>query len=95
VRHVLNNTYRDRRIIFLIRIVGGGVQLGPLSTSTTNWPTVPAPGVYEDGEFGGMMIVKENRSTRRKPAPVLLYPPQIPRDLIGREPKPPRWEASG
>jgi hypothetical protein len=33
--------------IFLIRIVRGGVQLGPLSTSATNWPAVPAPGDYE------------------------------------------------
>jgi hypothetical protein len=41
---------------FLITIVGGGVQLGPLSTSATNWPIVPAPGGYEDGEFGEMMI---------------------------------------
>jgi hypothetical protein len=48
-------------------MVGGGVQLGPLGTSATNWPTVPAPGDYEDGEFGGMMIGRGNRSTRRKP----------------------------
>jgi hypothetical protein len=58
----------------LSRIVGGGgggVQLGPLGTSATNWP---APGDYEDGEFGGMMIGKRNRSTRRKPAPVPFCP---------------------
>jgi hypothetical protein len=41
------------------------------------WPIVPAPGDYDDGEIGGM-IGRENRSTRRKPAPVLLSPPQIP-----------------
>jgi hypothetical protein len=28
---------------FLIRIVGGGVQLGPLSTSATCWSVVPVP----------------------------------------------------
>jgi hypothetical protein len=28
--------------ISLLRIVGGGVQLGPLGTSATNWPIVPA-----------------------------------------------------
>jgi hypothetical protein len=50
--------------------VGGGFQLGPLGTSATNWPIVPAPGDYEDGEFGGMMVGRENRSTRRKCAPV-------------------------
>jgi hypothetical protein len=33
------------------------------------------------GAFGGMKTVRENRSTRRKPAPVLLCPPQIPYDL--------------
>jgi hypothetical protein len=81
------------RPIVLIRIVGGGVQLGPLGTAATNWPIVPAPGHY-DREFGGMMIGRGNRSTRRKPALVLLCPPQIPYDLTGREPGTPRWEAS-
>jgi hypothetical protein len=28
--------------IFFHQIVGGGVQLGPLCTSATNWPIVPA-----------------------------------------------------
>jgi hypothetical protein len=74
--------------------MGGGVQLGPLGRSATNWPLVPAPGDYEDGEFGGMMIGGGNRSIRRKPAPVPLCPPQIPYDLTGRERGPPRWEAS-
>jgi hypothetical protein len=60
--------------------MGGGVQLGPLGTSVTNWPIVPAPADYEDGEFGGMMIGKGNRSTRRKSSPVPLCPPQIPHD---------------
>jgi hypothetical protein len=66
----------NRHNLSLIRLVGGGVQLGPLGTSATNWPTVPAPGDYEDGEFGGMMIGTGNRSTRRKLAPVPLCPPQ-------------------
>jgi hypothetical protein len=61
---------------FLIGIVGGGVQLGPLGTAATNRPTVPAPGDY-DGEIGGT-IGRGNRSTLRKPAPVLLCPPQTP-----------------
>jgi hypothetical protein len=39
---------------------------------------VPAPGDYDDGEIGGMVIGKGNRSTRRKPAPVPLCPPQTP-----------------
>jgi hypothetical protein len=48
------------RFSFLILIVGYGVQLGPLGKSATNWPIVPAPGYYEDGEFGGMMIGRGN-----------------------------------
>jgi hypothetical protein len=39
-------------IFFLIRLVGGGVQLGPLGTAATDWPIVPAPGDYDDGKFG-------------------------------------------
>jgi hypothetical protein len=33
------------------------------------------------GALGGMRIGRGNRSTRRKPAPVPLCPPQIPHDL--------------
>jgi hypothetical protein len=33
--------------------------LGPLGTSATEWPIVPAPGDYDDGEFGGMKIGRE------------------------------------
>jgi hypothetical protein len=73
--------------------VGGGVQLGPLSTAATNRPIVPAAGDYYDGgEIGGMMVGRGNRSTRRKPALVPLCPPQTPHALPGREPGPPRWE---
>jgi hypothetical protein len=57
--------------------VGGGVQLGPLGTVATNRLIVPAAGDYDDGEIGGM-IGRGNRSTWRKPAPVLLCPPQTP-----------------
>jgi hypothetical protein len=57
---------------------GGGVQLGPFGTADTNRPIMPAPGDYDDGELGGMMIGKGNRSTRRKPAPVPPCPPQTP-----------------
>jgi hypothetical protein len=64
-------------LIFLIGIVGGGVQLGPLGTAATNRPIVPTPDDYDDGEISGTMIGKRNRNTRRKPAPVQLCPPQI------------------
>jgi hypothetical protein len=65
------------KVIFLIVIEGGGVHLGPLATAATNRSIVPAPGDYDDGEIGGM-IGKGNRSTRRKPAPAPLCPPQTP-----------------
>jgi hypothetical protein len=50
--------------------LGGGVQVGALGTSATEWPIVPAPGDYDDGEIGGMKIGRGNRSTQRNPAPV-------------------------
>jgi hypothetical protein len=58
--------------------VQGGIQLGPFGTAATHMPIVPAPGDYDDGETGGIMIGRENRSTRRKPAPMSLCSPQIP-----------------
>jgi hypothetical protein len=67
--------------------VGSGVQLGPLGTAATNKPIVPAPGDYDDGEIGGM--IGRGKSTRRKPAPVPLCPPQTPdanRGRRGRKP---------
>jgi hypothetical protein len=58
--------------------VAVGVQLGPLGTAATNRPIRPAPDNYDDGEIGRMMIGRENRSNRRKPASVPLCPPQTP-----------------
>jgi hypothetical protein len=52
--------------------------LGPLGTAATDRPNVPAPGDYDDGEICGKMIGRGNRSTQRKPAPMLLCPPQSP-----------------
>jgi hypothetical protein len=50
-----------------------------------HWPLVRLlyqPRVRDEyGEFDGMRIGKKNRSTRRKPAPVPLCPPQMPHDL--------------
>jgi hypothetical protein len=78
-------------LFFLIRIMAGGVHIG----STRDLSIAPAPGDREDGEFGGMKIGRGNRSTRRKPTPAPLCPPQIPLDQTwGLEPEPPRWEAS-
>jgi hypothetical protein len=48
----------------------------------------------DDGEVSGMNgFGRGNRSTRRKPAPTSLCPPQISLARPGREPGPPRWEA--
>jgi hypothetical protein len=66
---------------FLIPIVEGGVQMGLLGTSATNWPILHAPGDYDDGEYGGIVICRRNRSTLRKAAPVPLCPQQIPHYL--------------
>jgi hypothetical protein len=64
--------------IFLIGVVEGEVQLGPLGTTATNRPIVPTPGDYDDGEIGGMMIGKGKQSNRSIPDPMPLCPPQTP-----------------
>jgi hypothetical protein len=35
-------------------------KLGPLGTSATECPIVPAPGDYDDGEFGGIKFGRGN-----------------------------------
>jgi hypothetical protein len=56
-------------------------------------PLLTAPGDCDDGEVGGMNgFGRGHQSTRRKPAPTPLYPPQIPLARPGREPLPPRFE---
>jgi hypothetical protein len=75
--HTQTPYFFDLNIFFLIGIVEGGVQLGPLGTSAIDRPILPAPGAYDGGEIGGM-IGRGNRSTRRKPDPVPLCPPQTP-----------------
>jgi hypothetical protein len=76
-----------------------------LSVGRTPWtgdqlvarPQLTAPGDCDDddGEFGGMNgFGRGNRSTRIKPAPTPICPPQISFARPGREPGPPRWEAS-
>jgi hypothetical protein len=65
-------------IVFL-----GGVRLSPLGTSAT-LGLLYQPRMIDGGDFGavsGIRIGRGNRSTRRKPAPVPLCPPQIPHDL--------------
>jgi hypothetical protein len=57
---------------------GGWRSIGSTRHCGHQWPIVPAPGDYDDGGIGGSMTGKRNRSTRRKPAPVPLCPPQTP-----------------
>jgi hypothetical protein len=54
--------------------------------SATDLPILPALDDDDDDDdecraVGGMRIGRGNRSTLRKPAQVLLCPPQIPHDL--------------
>jgi hypothetical protein len=53
-----------------------------------------APGDYDDDVGGMNRFGRGHRSTRRKPAPTPLCPPQIPLARPGREPGPPLWEAT-
>jgi hypothetical protein len=67
--------------------------LGPLGSAATNGPIVPAPGDYDDGEIGGMMIGRGNRSTRRN-LPQCRFVHHKSHKLPGSEPGPLRWEAN-
>jgi hypothetical protein len=59
-------------------------------------PLLTVPGECDDdGDVGGMNgLGRGNRSTRRKPAPTPLCPPQIPLARSGRETGMPRLETS-
>jgi hypothetical protein len=63
---------------------GGGVGLSPLGTAATSG-LLYKPQMIDEGDcgpIGEMKIGRGNRSTRRKPAPASLCPPQIPHDQI-------------
>jgi hypothetical protein len=64
-------------------LILSGVRLSPLGTAATAG-LLHQPQMIDDGDcvaIGGMKICGGNRSTRRKPAPVPLCPPQITHDL--------------
>jgi hypothetical protein len=67
---------------FFIIIILSGVRLSPLGTAATTGLLYQAR-MIDDGDcgaIGGMKIDRGHRSTRRKPAPAPLCPPQIPHD---------------
>jgi hypothetical protein len=68
---------------FIIIIILNGVRLSSLGTAATIG-LLYQPQMIDDGECGaidGMKIDKGIRSTRRKPAPAPLCPPQFPHDM--------------
>jgi hypothetical protein len=74
--------------------VGGGVQMGPLGTLATEWPIVPAPGVYDYDYLvewrltGETEILGENLLQRH----FVHHKSHLTRP--GLEAGPPRWDAS-
>jgi hypothetical protein len=74
---------------------GGGarVQLRPPGTAATNRPTVPAPGDYDDGEIGGMMIGR-GTEVLGEYLSKCRFVQHKSHMLPGCEPGPPRWKAS-
>jgi hypothetical protein len=65
---------------FFFLFLWGGVRLSSLDMSAIILPIVPEPDDDDCGAFGEM-IGRGSQNTRRKPAPVLLLPPQIPHVL--------------
>jgi hypothetical protein len=59
------------------------MRLSPLGIAATTG-LLYKPQMIDDGDcgaFGGKKIGRGSRSTRRKPVPVPLYPPQFPDNL--------------
>jgi hypothetical protein len=81
--HEIHNTKHILLYDFLFFFyIVSGVRLSPLGTAATTG-LLYQPQMIDDGdclEIGGMKIGRGNRSTRRKPAPAPLCPPQIPHD---------------
>jgi hypothetical protein len=62
--------------LLILLVSWSGVRLCPLGTSAINWPIVAARDDNGDecGTVGGTSIDRGDRSARRKPAPVPLFP---------------------
>jgi hypothetical protein len=74
----------EKLIVFYFNffIILSGVRLSLLGTADTTG-LLYQPQMIDDGDCGEifeMKICRGNRSTRRKPAPPPLCPPQIPHD---------------
>jgi hypothetical protein len=69
-------------------------KLGPLYTSATEWPIVPAPGDYVDGESGGMNIGRETEVLGENLPQRHFVHHKSYLTRPGFEHGPPRWEAS-
>jgi hypothetical protein len=54
---------------FILICMWGESKLCPLGTSATEWPIVPAPGDYDDGEIGGMKIGRWKTKYSEKTCP--------------------------
>jgi hypothetical protein len=73
----------------ILFIIISGVGLRPLGTAATSG-LLYKPQMIDDGEcvaIAEMKIGRGNRSTRRKPAPAPLCPPQIPHDQTQARPR--------
>jgi hypothetical protein len=69
-------------VAFFFFYILSGVRLSPLGTAATTG-LLYQPQMIDEGDcgaIGGMKVGRGNRSTRRKPAPAPLCPPQIPLD---------------
>jgi hypothetical protein len=76
----------------IIIIILSGVRLSSLDIAAIIG-LLYHPQMIDDGDcgaVGGMNIDRGNRSTRRKPAPAPLCPPQIPHDQTRARPRSPR-----
>jgi hypothetical protein len=85
VRALLAKFITDMKKYFFLFLVGWDSPIGTAATIGLLYQ----PQIIDDecGAVDRMKIGRGNRSTRKKPAPVPLCPPQIPHD-------PSRWEAS-